>query len=54
VTNLKRLSLAGTGMTDSSIEQLARLSLHLKGAKVTAAAVAVMQRELPDCTVLGP
>jgi hypothetical protein len=57
--SLKRLSLAGSGATDDSLNSLHGLAnltdLDLTGTKVTAAGVAALRKELPHCNVrTGP
>jgi hypothetical protein len=52
---LERLSLAGSGATDSSLKSLYGLAglreLDLSGTKVTDDGIADLQKVLPDCKV---
>jgi len=52
---LKRLSLAGSGLTDAGIKHLAGLScleaLDLRKTKASAAGVALLQKALPKCKI---
>jgi Leucine-rich repeat (LRR) protein len=52
---VKRLSLAGSGLTDAGIKHLAGLPnlewLNLRRTKASAAAVAELQKALPKCQI---
>jgi hypothetical protein len=55
LTQIERLSLAGSSLTDEGIRHLRGLTrledLDLTGTKVTAAAAAALQKDLPACRV---
>jgi len=53
---LKRLSLVGSGLSDAGIKHLAGLTnleaLDLRRTKATAAAIAELQKALPNCQIV--
>ncbi len=53
---LKRLSLAGSGLSDAGIKQLAALPnlewLDLRRTKASAAGVSELQKALPNCQIV--
>ena len=55
--HLKRLSLAGSGATDASLERLQDLvrlhQLDLTDTKVTAKGIAQLKKALPKCDIKG-
>ncbi len=58
LATLTRLNLAGTQITDAGLDHLAGLkkltSLDLSGDQISPAAVAKLQQQLPNLTVIGP
>jgi len=57
VKQLKRLSLATSGMTDAGLDHLAGLTnleeLNVTGTKVTADGIARLQAALPKCKIVS-
>jgi len=53
---LKRLSLAGSGLSDPGIKHLAGLTnleaLDLRRTKASAAGIAELQKALPNCQIV--